>query len=182
MGYGKESMKKLHLGCGTNYIKEWINIDRDSKIADKRADLTKGLPYSGNTVSYIYSEHFIEHLYYEEFRRLLFECYRVLVPGGVIRISTPDLKFVVDCYITNNLEGCKEHAWCPETACRMINDCFSRWGHKYVYDKEELALCLRGAGFSDIKLCKWKQSDHAEFFNIESRCYHHDLVMEGTKR
>ena len=66
MGYGKESMKKLHLGCGTNYIKEWINIDRDSKIADKRADLTKGLPYSGNTVSYIYSEHFIEHLYYEE--------------------------------------------------------------------------------------------------------------------
>jgi len=172
----------LHLGCGTNYIKGWINIDLDSKVADKRLDLTKGLPYSGNTISYIYSEHFIEHLSYAEFKKLLFECYRVLAPGGIIRLSTPDLKFVVDCYITNNLEGCKEHLWCPETACRMINDCFSRWGHKYVYDREELSLCLLEAGFSNTKLCEWKQSECAEFFNIESRFYHHDLVMEGTKK
>lgn len=182
MDDGKGSMKKLHLGCGTNYIKGWINIDLDSKVADKRLDLTKGLPYSSNTISYIYSEHFIEHLSYAEFKKLLFECYRVLAPGGIIRISTPDLRFVVDCYITNNLEGCKEHLWCPETACRMINDCFSRWGHKYMYDREELALCLLEAGFSNTKLCEWKQSEHAEFFNIESRFYHHDLVMEGTKK
>ena len=175
-------MKKLHLGCGTNYIKGWINIDLDSKLADKKLDLTKGLPYSEGSVSHIYSEHFIEHLSYVDFKKLLFDCYRVLIKGGVVRFSTPNLKWIVDCYITNNLEGCKEHAWCPETACRMINDNFSKWGHKYIYDREELTICFLEAGFSDIKLCEWKQSEHAEFFNIESRFYHHDLIMEGTKR
>ena len=174
-------MKKLHLGCGTNYIKGWVNIDLDSKVADRKLDLTKGLPYTGETVSYIYSEHFIEHVDYMHLKKLLFDCCRVLVKGGVIRLFTPSLEFVVNCYIINNLEEWGEYAWHPETACRMINEAFTRWGHKYVYDKEELEILLKGAGFSDIKLCEWKRSEHMEFFNIESRNYHHGLIVEGTK-
>jgi predicted SAM-dependent methyltransferase len=173
---------KLHLGCGKNYIKGWVNIDLDSKIADKRMDLTKRLPYYKNTVSHIYSEHFIEHISYDHFTKLLAECYRVLTPEGLIRISTPNLRYVVDCYIRNKTDEWKDQGWVSETSCKMMNDCFYRWGHKHIYDFEELIACLVKAGFVEIKYCEWKQSEHPEFFNIESRHFHQELIVEGVKR
>ena len=56
---------KLNLGCGPNLKKGFINIDL-SKKANLRLDLRKPLPFKGNTVDYIYSEHFFEHLSYTD--------------------------------------------------------------------------------------------------------------------
>jgi len=175
-------MIKLHLGCGDNYLGGWVNIDLESKKADKRLDLTKDLPYTSGIVTCIYAEHFIEHIKYNELQGLLKECYRVLVPSGVIRVSTPDLCHLIGCYFNGQIgEWRKEYKWAPESPCRMVNEAFTLWGHKYVYDEPELFHLLEIAGFTEIKRCLWKDSGYIDFYNIESRPYHGDLIMEGTK-
>jgi predicted SAM-dependent methyltransferase len=51
------------------------------------------LPFNDNSVCYIFSEHFFEHLFHDEAVCLLNECWRILKPRGVIRIVVPDAIF-----------------------------------------------------------------------------------------
>jgi predicted SAM-dependent methyltransferase len=48
------------------------------------------LPFKNNTIDYIYSEHFFEHLFLDESLSLFKECYRILKCNGVIRTCVPD--------------------------------------------------------------------------------------------
>jgi predicted SAM-dependent methyltransferase len=49
------------------------------------------LPFADNSFAFVYSEHFFEHLFFDEALSLLKECHRILIPsGGVIRIVVPD--------------------------------------------------------------------------------------------
>jgi predicted SAM-dependent methyltransferase len=58
---------KLHIGSGRNYKEGWINIDVDESVkTDIHYDLSKGIPFPDNSADYIFNEHFIEHLSYEE--------------------------------------------------------------------------------------------------------------------
>jgi len=53
-------------------------------------DTRTGLPFHDDSVTFIYSEHFFEHLFLDEVGGLLKECHRVLAQGGVIRTVLPD--------------------------------------------------------------------------------------------
>lgn len=57
------------------------------------SSLKRPLPYPDNSFEAIYSFHVFEHLTYDEGIYALGEMYRVLKPGGICRISTPDLLF-----------------------------------------------------------------------------------------
>lgn len=48
------------------------------------------LPLEDNSIDFIFSEHFFEHLFFDEAAALFKECYRVLKPNGVIRVVVPD--------------------------------------------------------------------------------------------
>jgi len=77
---------------------------KQSKLSDKQANelyqqtnfegfnYKKGdkLPFDDNSINFIYSEHFFEHLFLDEASALLKECYRILTPHGVIRTCVPD--------------------------------------------------------------------------------------------
>ena len=78
---------KIHLGCGTNYIDGWVNVDLDSVLADVHLDLRNPLPYADTSVDFIFNEHFIEHITRDEALGFLKECRRVLKPGGVFVID-----------------------------------------------------------------------------------------------
>ena len=171
---------KLHLGCGNNIIKGWINIDI-SGIADVVTDLRKPLPYPDNSALYIFNEHFIEHLTLEEAYHFLRECYRTLIPKGVLRITTPDLKYLVDCYLSKQTSTWEDVGWTPKTPCQMVNEGITLWGHKFLYDQEELESLLRSAGFSNIAIRSWRRSDHFHLCNLECRPYHNEIIVESTK-
>jgi SAM-dependent methyltransferase len=55
-----------------------------------RRDLVRPLPFEDRTVTAIYSSHMLEHMYIDDARRLLRECYRVSEPGAVLRLALPD--------------------------------------------------------------------------------------------
>jgi predicted SAM-dependent methyltransferase len=48
------------------------------------------LKFEDNQFTFIYSEHFFEHLFFDEAVSLFKECYRMLATGGVMRICVPD--------------------------------------------------------------------------------------------
>lgn len=89
----------LNLGCGSKYHKDWINIDSVSNNNNILArDLLKGIPYKNNNVDVIYNSHLIEHFSKENATDFIKECYRVLKPGGIIRIATPNLEEIAKNY------------------------------------------------------------------------------------
>lgn len=74
----------------TNY-EGWIGVDIEPKRAMcVQHDLREPIPLPDASVDRIVSEHCFEHIDRESARRLLDECYRLLRPGGLLRVSVPD--------------------------------------------------------------------------------------------
>lgn len=90
----------LNLGCGSTYVKGWTNIDFVSTSEEVMAyNLLRGIPHSDNSFDLVYHSHVLEHFPKAEASRFIAECYRVLNPGGVIRIAIPDLEQIALNYI-----------------------------------------------------------------------------------
>jgi len=98
--------KYLNLACGDFYItnNNWVNLDwyPHSKYV-KQTNLLEKLRFKDETFEVVYTSHFIEHIPRENLDFVLRECFRVLKPGGVIRIVVPDLENIVREY-TRNLD------------------------------------------------------------------------------
>lgn len=172
---------KLHLGCGTNILPGWANIDIDGPSAVLKWDLTQPLPLQAGTVRFIFNEHFIEHITQPEAAALLRECYRLLVPGGVLRISTPSLRKLIEEYLLNQTTEWINVDWHPATPCQMLNEGMRLWGHQFLYDATELKSLLRVCGFAEIVDVGWRESLHGELRNLECRPFHDEIILEATK-
>ena len=158
--YKNRSDLKLHLGCGPNLKKEWINIDLNEPLADLALDLRETLPFEDNSCLIIYSQHFLEHVDYpKEVDRLLKECWRILKPGGTFNVGVPDTKWPLFEYSKIESKGyfdlmksSEAHpAWCS-TDLEHINFHFRQDGeHLFAYDEETLRHALSRNGFVSIK-------------------------------
>ena len=69
----------LNLGCGTNKLSGWLNHDAD-------VDVTQPLPWGEGAAYYIFIEHCIEHVSCHQAIGFFEEAFRVLSPGGVLRV------------------------------------------------------------------------------------------------
>ena len=180
---------KLNLGCGKDYKEGWINIDNNSDKNIEKLDinwnLAKGIPFKDDSVDFIFNEHFLEHLTVEEGQIFLKECKRVLKNGGIMRISMPDLERSMKDYFnpnwkTDNKATFEKFKLNYKTRAEKTNCAFRRWGHKWLYDREELERRLKEAGYRQIKFCELRQSDYPELKNLETRD-ESILVAEVTK-
>ena len=64
-------------------------------------NILKGLPFPEGTFDAAYSAQFIEHLTLSEGKLVLENVAKVLKPGGVIRLVTPDLEEICTTYLKN---------------------------------------------------------------------------------
>jgi predicted SAM-dependent methyltransferase len=71
---------------------KYISVDLDPPPGEWTVthDLTTPIPLPDRSVSRIHTEDFLEHLAVERIESLLAECYRLLAPGGMMRIGLPD--------------------------------------------------------------------------------------------
>jgi predicted SAM-dependent methyltransferase len=154
-------MTKLHLGCGPLALPGWVNIDNQRYPGvDKVLDLRKGLPYKD--VSFVFAEHFIEHLAYDDALKLMRESRRVLRDDGVLRLSTPNLDWV---WVTHyRLDAADDQ---QVAACFYLNRAFHGWGHQFLYNERTLAATLRDAGFANVKRVAYGESEHPELRGLE---------------
>lgn len=95
---GKPQM--INVGCGSVCHPDWINLDLAPKRSDVRyCDLAARWPFDDGSIDVAYSSHVIEHLTREQADFLVSESYRVLKPGGIFRVATPDLEQICRLYL-----------------------------------------------------------------------------------
>lgn len=176
---------RIHLGCGRAPIKGWWNVDVQALPGvDQVLDVRDGLPFEN--VSSIFGEHFLEHLELEEGLACLAECRRVLADDGVLRLSTPNLDWV---YATHYRLG----QWTGEAEaisdCFGLNRAFHGWGHRFLYNRPVLFGALAAAGFSEMSLHRYGESDRPELAGLERHeksadtpDLPHVLVVEASGR
>lgn len=176
---------KLHLGSGSVRLDGWVNIDLHTPQADFHWDIRRPLPFPAGAARFVYHEHVIEHITLEEAVRCLADWHRVLEPGGVLRIATPDLGYLVERYGAG--DGWREQAWLKQkeyqfigTPAEMLNVALRWWGHSYVYDGEELSRRLRNAGFRDITRHPLGASGRPELRGLETR-QDSMLILEAVR-
>ena len=174
---------KLHVGSGNNKFAGWINADIRLN-ADLIIFMEKRLPFNDNFLQKIYSEHVMEHVPYEKAVFFLKESYRTLEPRGIIRIAMPDLDDLIAGYQTN----WRKFDWVNwpdfafiKTRAEMINIAFRWWGHRHLYNREELARALTEAGFPHFKFVERGQSEHDDLRGLETRL-DSTLIVEAEKK
>lgn len=189
---------KLHIGCGSNELAGWLNTELCPRGGQIFLDATRRFPFEDAVFRFVYSEHMIEHISLRDAGVMLGECFRVMAPGGVIRIVTPDLmalKRVLDAPLTPTLDAYVHYSFdaykiqAPAADGVYVFNCFMRaWGHQFIHTEPSLRRLLVAAGFDDIRPTPLNDSSHPElrglaksdrmpdgFLEMES------FVLEGRK-
>lgn len=137
---------KLNLGCGSNKIKGFINIDTEP---DCKPDLVldiinKSLPYKDDTVDEILFFHCIEHIRKPLHRRVLMEMNRVLKPDADLYISYPNFWECAKRW-KSNANG-QRTFWEATLYGRQL---YPADYHVCAIDPDELILLLYECGFKN---------------------------------
>ena len=197
--FSTHETRKLHIGCGNNPINGWLNSDYSpSSAAIIQLDATHIFPFKNDTFDYIFSEHMIEHITYSNGLKMLNECHRVLKKNGKIRLSTPDLRFLIDLYQSNKSELQIQYMeWAVDQFTKsppypddtfIINNFFRDWGHQFIYDEKTLRSSMEKAGFKGIIRWKFNESKEDALRNLENEkrapkdfLKLETFTLEGTK-
>ena len=101
-----------------------------------RQDAGRRWPFEDNSFEIVYSEHMFEHILPMDGSTFLKEMYRILKPGGVLRITTPDLEKYLKGYMNRNTDSfLQAHAarfppmgklGPPFTAATVVNNIFRK--------------------------------------------------------
>jgi predicted SAM-dependent methyltransferase len=176
----ENKVRKLQLGSGDNILGSWLNTDLGGWNRDAvYLDATKPMPFMDGTFDYVFAEHMIEHLDYRDGEGMLRECFRVMRPGGRIRLATPDLAVILGLYTKERSREqdayvrCVTDAWLKDAPCPhhvfVINNAMRAWGHRFIHDFDTLSMALKSAGFSKIKQCKMGESSDPHLRGIEKK-------------
>lgn len=182
----RSSLKKkfLNVGCGPNINKKFINLDYNWRPGvDICWDIRRKYPFKSGLLDGIYSEHCLEHINLEYCKKNLSEFYRILKPGGVLRIILPDGEFYFNTYVNKNKDQTVYMPYEENFISPMarINALFRNHGHQFIYDFYTFSLILQEAGFIKINKASFMQGNHnvliidTEYRKIES------LYVEAQK-
>ena len=195
------SQPKLQIGSGANVLAGWLNTTL-YPFAPNAVFLDASLPFPipDESFDYVFSEHVIEHLDFDEAARMLRESQRILLPGGRIRIATPDLRQIIAVYAQPQSEPQQAYIrWIMDSfrpqigeynPAHVINQSFHGWRHKFIYDQPTLFSAFGDAGFINIKRVEPGQSQdanlrgieqHGEYVGSEQAMRYETMVLEAQK-
>lgn len=210
--------QKINLGCGLNVHENWVNLDAswNARLARHKFlrrllkfsgllpknlfeanwpqnmvfhDVKKNLPFKSGHFYAAYASHLLEHLYFKEAKKLLSECFRILKPGGVIRIVVPDIRGIIEEYNENKRKNSLEASnilsnrifiWDSSPYSKsLIHKVFGSFNdfhsHKWMYDAEFLIKLLSEAGFEGVKEMEYLESRISEIGEVEKA----DRILSG---
>jgi predicted SAM-dependent methyltransferase len=203
--FSQTTPPKLHVGCGRHILLGWLNTNdyspdpTDPTLPIYCFDATQKFPFADGTFAYVFSEHMIEHISYSAGLHVLSECLRVLKPLGVLRLSTPDLDFLLDLHRPDKSPLQREYIrWAAETNTPdvpdttnevfAINNFVRHWGHTFIYDEKTLSQSLQLAGFRLLRKCSLQESSIECLRNLENETRMppgflrlESIVIEATK-
>ena len=175
---------RLNVGCGMTPTAGWVNFDNSPSVKvarsvlgplalaladagqkkfirfardhDVRWALAQNLPMPDSSAQVIYTSHMVEHLDAAEAKEVLREFRRVLHPGGVLRVSVPDIRVLVDEYLQTgdadrfigrtSMVHAKPRGLLAKLKFALLTG-FRR--HNWMYDGASLSKLLSDNGFAD---------------------------------
>lgn len=137
-----------------------MNSDlKDGPGIDITADIRLGLPLDNGTFDYAVSIHALPMLSYPDLVPALAELRRLLKPGGVLRLSLPDL----DKGITAYLGGDRGHFLVPDDHVQSLGGKFvvhMLWyGYSVsMFTADFIEELLGRAGFTSVQHCEFRRT------------------------
>jgi predicted SAM-dependent methyltransferase len=196
-------VRKLQIGAGKNNKAGWLNTDIDMRTEEAAEqaylDATKPFPLPDRSFRYVYSEHVIEHVPFAEGLGMLRETFRVLEPGGRVRIATPDLNQFLNLFKTEQTSEMKQyiqdklkwHEWpkTPDDECFILNMQLRDWGHQFIYTPKMMKAVLEHVGFRNVTQQAVSKSDDPVLVGLEGRVHwreananlYETMVFEAVK-
>jgi ubiquinone/menaquinone biosynthesis C-methylase UbiE len=158
MGFGRQAKGlKLHLGCGRKFIPGFVHIDA---LHYDHVDYCQQVGELGNfatsSVSLIYACHVLEHFSRWHYMNVLAEWFRVLEPGGVLRLSVPDFAACAKLYYEEGLQ-----AGLTGLVGLVVGGQRDQYDfHGMIFDEPLLTTSLHQVGFKAVQRWDWRQVEH----------------------
>ena len=178
-------LTRVQVGCGPLHLRaDWWNTDlRGFEGVDEVMDATKPWRWQ-DALDYVYAEHFLEHLSFEDAIAFLTEAGNALKVGGRIRLTTPSLEWVIRTHFA--FERSDVDTRIADTF--RINRAFHGWGHAFLYSAPMLRRLLEEIGYHDVEFFGYGQSHDPVLRNLELHGDHSiDFgypsvwIIEGTR-
>lgn len=149
-----EILRSLRLVRNDQY--KFLDFLRDHQI--QYADASKHIPVPDGSCDVVYSSHMLEHMGRQEADKFLIEAYRILEPGGIIRLVVPDLKMRIEKYNeTGDADKFMESIRMGNIREKTLQDKIrmiltGARHHVWMYDGASLSKLLRKHGFTDPEI------------------------------
>lgn len=183
---------KLHLGCGRRYLEGYVNVDfppgEHTVQADLRADRyadIRTLRYEPCSVAEIRLHHVFEHFSRPVALALLSRWRDWLIPGGLLRIETPDAMasfwLMISPFVSNQRK--------QQVLRHLFGSHEAPWAvHHDGWYREKFRTVLERLGYIDLKFSKnsWLVLRNIEVAAIKSpavySCREHRAAAETLLR
>ena len=214
----------LHVGCGPLVPDGWVNLDASWNLLAARVpglrraltaagvitaqsaahawsgnirycDVTRGLPFEDGRAAVVYASHVLEHLTRTQARAFLAESFRVLAPGGVIRLVVPDLQWMARNYLQQkenaNINAADEFMrrlmTTPDYSkssfvLKLYRSYLDTLSHKWMYDAASLTALMSDAGFRELSPRQYLDSRIPDVQAVERVSRFEDgICVEGVR-
>lgn len=168
-------MIKINFGSGHWKFEGWVNVDLDFESQpDVCVNLGASLPFRDGVADYLHTEDFVDQLPLEQAYEFFRECHRILRPGGVLRVLTPDMEKLARLYL-DDPERLK-YLWAnfvkvpliTGTPGEIFNTGMRFAGHTFLYDHETFTRVLSECGF-EARRVAYQESEEAALRGLDLR-------------
>jgi predicted SAM-dependent methyltransferase len=170
---------KLHIGCEQHYLRErgWTDCDLNPQAPHVvRVDARHRLPFDDESCTHVFHAHLLEHMSFREGCLFLGECFRVLRPGGRLRVTTPDLASLADMVLAPAAYQRYfdyQHKVDPTnvpfpTVAHVVNNFVRAWGHTFIHTEASLQTAMLAAGFRDLESFDCLESRDQDLQGLEN--------------
>lgn len=155
----------LDVGCGPHARPQKINLDFIWQPAiDVCWSVERPLPFADNSLEGVFTEHCLEHVTFDACRQAIGEFFRILQPGGWVRIVVPDGNLFARRYVERT-DGLTQERFPGEhtdaisgiySPIMSVNRIFRDFGHRYISDYALLKELCERASFVDIEEASYR--------------------------
>lgn len=221
---------KLNVGCGSFVTPGYENLDNSPSLlvqnnlifktmADiagrllkrrfytpfpkcvKRWDINRGLPFTDASVEVVYSSHMLEHIPRSQVETFLEDVYRILKPGGILRLALPDLELMAreflsqvelaragqrdvipaDQFMESTLLGLKARPNLLQPM-NIYRELLVRTGHLWMWDAPSLSMILQKIEFKEVNEGGYRESHipEVDLLDLEGRRFE-SFYLEALK-
>jgi SAM-dependent methyltransferase len=166
--YRKHSVRRLEIGPGADVLKGFETVDVTTRRNVTYLGNALRLPLPSDTFSVVYASHIIEHVPWYHVETAIREWVRVLRPGGVLQIWTPNGLRIAKAFVDAEERGSRDFhndGWWrfneEKDACKWASGrCFSygdgsgrshpNW-HMSLFSPRYLRQLLVDAGLTEVR-------------------------------